>query len=224
MTIKKLLPEDRPRDKLIQRGPESLTNAELIAIMVGTGSAGYSALDIGSGLIERWETLNALFQADLKVFSTSRGVSEVLYCRLQASIELANRCLYETISRETTIENPSATRQYLVSRLRHLNHEVFSVLFLDNAHRVIQYEELFQGTINGASVYPRRVLERAMQLNAAAVILAHNHPSGVAEPSQADKHITKTLINALALVDIRVLDHFVIGDSEAISFAERGLI
>lgn len=224
MTINKLLPGDRPRDKLIQRGPESLTNAELIAIMVGTGSAGYSALDIGICLMERWETLNALFRADINAFSSSKGVSKVLYCRLQASIELANRCLYETISRDITIESPSATRRYLVSKLRHLNHEVFAVLFLDNAHRVIQYEELFQGTINGASVYPRRVLERAMQLNAAAVIFAHNHPSGVAEPSQADKHITKTLINALALVDIRVLDHFVIGDSEAISFAERGLI
>ncbi len=224
MTIKNLPQAERPRRKLLQLGVTSLSNAELLAILIGSGRQGCSALDIGHQLIKDWPSLNELVNADLNQLRTCHGVSQVFYCRLQASMELASRCLQETLQRETTIENPATTRRFLISRLRHLNHEVFAVLFLDNAHRLIQYEVLFEGTINGASVYPRRVLERAMKWNAAAVILAHNHPSGIAEPSQADEQITQTLVKTLSFVDVRVLDHIIIGANNAISLAERGLL
>ena len=224
MTIKNLHPRERPRRKLLQRGVENLSDAELLAIMIGSGRAGMSALDIGHQLLNDWDSLNDLINADLSQLQQCKGVNRVFYCRLKAAMELTSRCLQESLTRDTAIENPAATRRFLISRLRNLNHEVFAVLFLDNAHRLIQYEILFEGTINGASVYPRRVLERAMNWHAAAVILAHNHPSGIAEPSQADEQITRTLIKTLALVDIRVLDHFIIASNSAVSMAERGLI
>ena len=224
MTIKNLHPKERPRRKLLHRGAESLSDAELLAIMIGSGRAGMSALDIGHQLLKDWDSLNDMVNADLAQLQQSYGINQVFYCRIKAAMELTSRCIQETLSRDTTIENPTATRRFLISRLRNLNHEVFAVLFLDNAHRLIQYEVLFEGTINGASVYPRRVLERAMHWHAAAVILAHNHPSGIAEPSQADEQITQTLIKTLALVDIRVLDHLIIASNSAVSLAERGLI
>ncbi len=224
MTIKNLPQYERPREKLLHLGVEKLTNAELLAVMIGSGRSGLSALDLSHDLLARWQSLRSLFQISLTELQQTPGVSEVLFCRLQASLELSSRCLLESLKRDTVIDNPRTTRQFLMSRLRHLSHEVFAVMFLDNAHRLIEFEILFEGTINGASVYPRRVLERAIDWQAAAVIFAHNHPSGVAEPSQADQRITKTLIQALSLVDVRVLDHLIIGDSEAVSFAERGLI
>ena len=224
MTIKNLPQYERPREKLLHLGVEHLSNAELLAVMIGNGRSGQSALDLSHDLLTQWQSLRCLFQISLQQLQQTRGVSEVLYCRLQASVELSRRSLLESLKRETVIDNPRTTRQFLMSRLRHLSHEVFAVMFLDNAHRLIEFEVLFEGTINGASVYPRRVLERAIDWQAAAVIFAHNHPSGIAEPSQADQNITKTLIKALSLVDIRVLDHLIIGDCEAVSFAERGLI
>ena len=224
MTIHSLLSPERPREKLLARGAEQLTDIELLAVLIGSGCQGQSALTIARQLISHWQSVNALCQADFKGVNKSHGVSRVFYARLHAGLELANRCAQETMSRSTVLENPQTSRRFLINKLRHLKHEVFAVLFLDNAHRLIQFEVLFHGTINGASVYPRRVLERSMQLNAAAVILAHNHPSGVAEPSQADEQITQTLITTLRLVDIRVLDHLVIAANEAVSFAERGLI
>jgi len=224
VTVITLPPQDRPREKLLKCGAEHLTNVELLALIIGSGSCGLSVLDIASNLLAESGSLRDLLEIDQQEFVSNKGVGEVAYCRIQAMKELATRHLYESISNGDTMDNPTITRQFLISKLRHLRHEVFAVLFLDNAHRVIHYETLFHGTINGASVYPRRVLERAMAHNCAAVILAHNHPSGVAEPSQADTQITETLKKTLAMVDIRVLDHFVIGEAEAVSFAERGLI
>jgi DNA repair protein RadC len=150
------------------------------------------------------------------------GLGEAKYAQLQAVLEMARRHLQEQLQRETALDNPDTTRRYLLSRLRHHQHEVFACLFLDNRHRIICFEELFHGTIDGASVHPREVVKRALYHNAAAVILAHNHPSGIAEPSRADIQITRRLVEALALVDIRVLDHLVIGDAEGVSLAERG--
>ena len=224
MTIKNLHPDEQPRSKLLQRGAASLSNAELLAVMIGSGRSGSSALDIAHQLMQDWQGLNQLFSADLNGLKQSFGVNQVFYCRLQASMELSSRCLQESLSREITIDNPATTRHFLQTKLRNLNHEVFAVLFLDNAHRLIEYEVLFEGTINGASVYPRRVLERSMKNHAAAVILAHNHPSGISEPSQADQQITQTLVKTLSLVDIRVLDHIIIGANTTTSLAERGLI
>ena len=224
MTIKNLHPQERPREKLLKSGVKHLSNAELLAILIGNGHSGQSALDISRQLLVDCNGLNGLMNANLKQLKQTFGINQVFYCRLKASMEIVSRSLEEKLIRDTTIDSPTTTRQFLMSRLRHLNHEVFAVLFLDNAHRLISYEVLFEGTINGASVYPRRVLERAMQLNSAAVILAHNHPSGIAEPSQADEKITKTLKQTLSVVDIRVLDHIIIGSNQAVSMAERGLL
>jgi DNA repair protein RadC len=169
-------------------------------------------------------SLRALLQADLKLFCQHAGLGPAKYVQLQAVMEMARRHLYEDLKRGDALTSPGAVRQYLKSRLLALPHEVFACLFLDNQHRVIAFEELFRGTLDSASVYPREVMKRALAHNAAALILTHNHPSGVAEPSQADLHLTRRLREALALVDIRVLDHLVIGDGEPVSLAERGLI
>ena len=179
---------------------------------------------LARNLIKQYEGLRSLCDAPRNNFCQHHGVGIVAYSRIQATLELGRRYLFETISRGDAFENPAITRRFLSAKLRHHGHEVFGVLFLDNAHRVIVFEELFHGTINGASVYPRVVLQRALTHNAAAVIFAHNHPSGVAEPSTADRQITETLSSVLSMVDIRVLDHFIIGEAEAVSFAERGLL
>ena len=224
MTLKKLPANERPREKLLQYGVGQLSNSELLAILIGNGQASRSALDIARDLLAETETLQRLFYMSRDEFVSYPGVSDVTYCRIQAIAELFNRQLQEHLVREDPLVNPEITRRFLISKLRHLKHEAFAILYLDNAHRLIHFNILFEGTINSANVYPRRVLQEAIQYNAAAIILAHNHPSGVAEPSQADKNITELLTKALNLVDIRVLDHFVIGQSEALSFAENGLI
>jgi DNA repair protein RadC len=215
--------DERPREKLLLRGPGALTDAELLAIFIRTGVAGKTAVDLARELLERYGGLRDLLSADRKSFCASAGLGEAKYALLQAVLEMGRRHLYETVKRGDVLTSPEATRGYLIVRLRDIPYEVFTCLFLDNRHRVIAYEELFRGTLDGASVHPREVVKRALHHNAAAVIFAHNHPSGVAEPSQADERITQRLKEALALVDIRVLDHMVIGD-EVVSFAERGLI
>ena len=215
--------DERPREKLLLRGPGALTDAELLAIFLRTGVAGKTAVDLARELLESYGGLRDLLSADRKSFCAGAGLGEAKYALLQAVLEMGRRHLYEIVERGDVLTSPEATRGYLISRLRDIPYEVFACLFLDNRHRVIAYEELFRGTIDGASVHPREVVKRALHHNAAAVILAHNHPSGVAEPSQADERITQRLKDALALVDIRVLDHMVIGD-EVVSFAERGLI
>ncbi|MGX2028986.1 MULTISPECIES: RadC family protein [Methylocaldum] len=216
--------DERPREKLLQKGPLALSDAELLAIFLRTGVKGKTAVDLSRELLNEFGSLRALLESDFERFSRSRGLGTAKYALLQAVLEMARRHLKETLRRGSALTSPDLTRRYLAAQLRSHPHEVFAALFLDNQHRIIEFEELFRGTIDGASVYPREVVKKALSFNAAAVIFAHNHPSGIAEPSEADKHITHRLKQALSLIDIRVLDHFIVGDGEAYSFAEHGLI
>jgi len=224
MAIKDWLIEDRPREKLLQRGSAALTDAELLAIFLRTGVQGKSAVDLARDLLADFGSLKALLDADQQRFCQAHGLGDAKYAQLQAVLEMAKRHFKEVLQRGNALTSPDITRAYLSAQLRGYSYEVFACLFLDNQHRVIQLDELFRGTIDGASVYPREVVKKALHHNAAAVIFAHNHPSGIAEPSSADKHITEKLKQALALFDIRVLDHFIIGDGPPYSFAEHGLL
>jgi DNA repair protein RadC len=215
---------ERPREKLINLGADALSDAELLAIFLRTGIKGKTAVDLARDIISHFGGLRNLLVADKKAFCRFCGLGEAKFAQLQAVLELSRRHLKETLKRGEYLQNPQATQDYLSARLRDLPYEVFACLFLDNQHRVIEFEILFQGTINGSSVHPREVVRKTLKHNAAALILAHNHPSGVAEPSSADRHITKTLTEALALIDVRVLDHIVVGDGECVAFSERGWI
>jgi DNA repair protein RadC len=215
---------ERPREKLLALGPGALSDAELLAIFLRTGVPGQTAVELARTLISQYGSLRALFQADARRFCATRGLGSAKYAQLHAALELTRRQLRERLGHSQAITNPADTERYLTARLRDYPYEVFACLFLDTRHRIIDYEELFRGTIDGASVHPREVVRRALQHNAAAVIFAHNHPSGVAEPSQADQRLTRRLAQALGLIDVRVLDHFVIGDRAAVSFAQRGMI
>jgi len=222
VTIRDWPAGERPREKLLARGPAALSDAELLAIFLRSGTHGKTAVDLARELLLAWGGLRPLLEAERRRFCAMHGLGEAKYAQLQAVLEMARRHLREQLQREAILDNPDTTRRYLISHLRHHQHEVFACLFLDNRHRIICFEELFRGTIDGASVHPREVVKRALYHNAAAVILAHNHPSGVAEPSRADLQITQRLVEALALVDIRVLDHLVVGDGNGVSLAERG--
>ena len=224
MSIRDWPDDERPREKLLQRGPAALSDAELLAIFLRVGVPGRSAVDLARDMLKQHGNLRTLLELDQAAFCATPGLGPAKFVQLQAVLELAHRHLAETLNRADAIQSVADTRRYLMARMRHHQSEVFSCLFLDNKHRVIQYEELFFGTIDSSSVHPRQVVKRALYHNAAAVIVAHNHPSGVAEPSRADELITHTLKQALALVDIKVLDHFVVGAASTISFAERGLI
>lgn len=215
---------ERPREKLLQRGSKALSDAELLAIFLRTGVAGKTAVDLARDLLVEYGSLRSLLGADLKRFCRSKGLGSAKFVQLQAVLEISRRYLQETLSRGDNLRDPDHTRRFLISRLRHLPYEVFGVLFLDNRHRIICFDEIFRGTIDGASVHPREIVRQTLDYNAAAVIFAHNHPSGVAEPSDADRSITQRLKQALALIDVRVLDHFIIGDGVATSFAERGIL
>ena len=215
---------ERPREKLLTDGAASLSDAELLAIFLRTGIPGSSAVDMARQLLRDFGSLRALLGADRQTFCAERGLGTAKYAQLQAVLEMARRHLGETLQQGSALTDPATTRRYLSTCLRDHDHEVFACLLLDNRHRVLRFSELFHGTLNGASVYPREVVKHALRHNAAAVIFAHNHPSGVAEPSEADRHLTRRLKSALELVEIRVLDHIVIGDGEEVSFAERGLI
>lgn len=215
---------ERPREKLLSQGAAALSDAELLAIFLRTGLPGRSAVDLARDLLHGFGSLRALLQADIKVFCGHAGLGPAKFVQLQAVMEMSRRHLYEEIQRGDALTSPGSVRRYLKSQLLGLPHEVFACLFLDNQHRVIAFEELFRGTLDSASVYPREVVKRALAHNAAALILTHNHPSGVSEPSQADLMLTRRLKESLALVDIRVLDHLVVGDGEPVSFAERGLL
>ena len=215
---------ERPREKLINLGAHVLSDSELLSIFLRTGIKGKTAVDLARDIISHFGGLRNLLTADKKAFCQFCGLGEAKFAQLQAVLELSRRHLKETLQRGEYLQNPQATRDYLSARLRDLPYEVFACLFLDNQHRVIEFEILFQGTINGASVHPREVVRKTLKHNAAALILAHNHPSGIAEPSSADRHITKQLTEALALIDVRVLDHSVVGDGECVAFSERGWI
>ena len=213
---------ERPRERLLSLGAGALSDAELLAIFLRTGVEGRSAVDLARELLSKFGSLRRLVAASSNEFCQMHGLGQAKYAQLQAAIEMGRRVLAEGLKQGTTLSDPDSTRRYLSAWLRDRDREVFAVLFLDSQHRVLAAEELSQGTIDAASVYPREVVKRALALGAAAVIFAHNHPSGVAEPSAADRALTDRLKQALALVDVRVLDHFVVGEGPPTSFAERG--
>jgi DNA repair protein RadC len=215
---------ERPREKLLDKGVAALSDAELLAILLRSGTRGQSAVDLARQVLRNFTSLRKLITADRQTFCAQLGLGAARYAELQAAVEIAKRHMSETLRAGPSLASPRATRDFLSSQLRDLEHEVFVCLYLDKRHRLIQYQELFRGTIDGASVHPREIVKLALQRNSAAIIIAHNHPSGVPEPSHADELITQRVKEALALVDIRLLDHIIIGDGASVSLAERGLI
>lgn len=215
---------ERPREKLILQGAGSLSDAELLAIFLRTGTPGQTAVDLARSLIQTFGSLRTLLTASKADFCRQHGLGPAKYVQLQAVLELGHRHLYESLQRGSPLTDTQATQRYLLARMRDYAHEVFACLFLDSKHRIIQFAELFHGSLTGASVYPREVVKQALACNAGAVIFVHNHPSGVAEPSQADQQLTRQLKQALALVEVKVLDHVVVGDGECVTFVERGLL
>lgn len=222
MSIRDWPAAERPREKLLEQGPESLSDAELLAIFLRTGVSGKSAVDLARHLLHQFGSLRTLLEADQVTFSKHLGLGPAKFAQLQAVLEMARRHLAERLRRDSVMESPLAVRDYLKAMLRHEPHEVFGCLFLDSKHRVLAFESLFRGSIDSTSVYPRQVVKRALAHNAAALILCHNHPSGNTDPSQADRMLTKRLQEALELIDVRVLDHFIVGDGDPLSMAEYG--
>ncbi len=224
MSIKNWPATERPREKLLNQGVSALSDAELLAIFLQTGTAGLSAVELARNLLHQFGGLSAVLRAQRNVFCAAHGVGSARYSLLQAALELSRRHIFSEVRETDVLSSPGQVREYLSLHLAVLEHEVFAALFLDNRHRVIAYREMFQGTIDAAAVYPREVVKRCLALNAAAVIFAHNHPSGVAEPSDTDVRLTRRLVDALALIDVRVLDHLIIGQGVQTSLAERGLM
>ena len=222
MAIRDWPVDTRPREKLLRQGVSALTDAELVAVFLRTGVKGKSAVDLGRELLDRFGGLSGLCRADQKAACAAPGVGEAKYALLQAVMEMARRTLNEDMQGGDALDSPDAVRAYLRLLLHGKEYEVFCCVFLDAQNRVIAVEELFRGTLTQTSVYPREIIKRALFHNAGALILAHNHPSGVAEPSQADRQLTRHLTEALALVDIRVLDHFIVAGAASLSFKEAG--
>jgi len=224
-TLKSWPSSERPREKLLTLGAASLSDAELLAIFLRTGVKGCNVVDLSRNLLLNFGSLANVFRANQQEFCQQHGLGSAKYVQLQACLEMSKRYLAEQLIQQgSALTSSQATRDYLTSELRHETREVFAVLFLDNQHQVLKFERLFFGTLNAATVYPRVVVEQAIKHHAAAVILAHNHPSGVAEASIADKHITQKLEQALQLIDVRVLDHMIIAGHQCYSFAEHGEI
>lgn len=213
---------ERPREKLLEKGAEALSDAELLAIFLRVGVTGKSAVDLARDLLQHFGSLTRLFNADQAEFNAFHGMGPAKYAQLQAVLEMARRALGENLKQGDALNSPRAVRDYLRLRLGGRNHEIFMVVFLDAQNRVLAAEEMFRGTLTQTSVYPREILIHALRHNAAGVILAHNHPSGIAEPSQADRWLTDQLKTALGLVDVKVIDHFIVAGSEGFSFCERG--
>lgn len=224
MTWTTLPAEERPREKLLVHGVAALSDSELLAVLLGTGGAGRDVLTLARALLQRFDGWHGLLCARREALVSEPGFGVAKYTLLQAALEVARRHAHEELRLGAVISSPSRTRQFLQFHLRDTSREVFCCLFLNAQHALIRCENLFLGTLDGAAVYPRVVLKRALELEAAAVIFGHNHPSGVAEPSAADRRITERLQAALALVDIRVLDHIIVGRGRAYSFAEDGLL
>jgi len=224
MTIRDWPLTERPREKLLEHGAQVLSDAELLALLLGSGTRGRNAVELARTLISDFGSLRNLLSADGPRALARRGVGPARYAIMQAALELTRRHFREALRLGPTLAAPEMTRTFLLAQLRDRPYEVFCCLYLDNRHRLIVFEELFRGTIDRAGVHPREVLRQTLMHNAAAVIFAHNHPSGVLEPSQADELITRRLKEALALVDVRVLDHFIVGEGMCFSFAEHGLL
>jgi len=224
MTIRDWPLAERPREKLLERGAHALSDAELLALLLGSGTRGLSAVELARTLIADFGSLRSLLAADGPQALARAGVGPARYAVMQAALELTRRHFREALRLGPALAAPELTRTFLQAQLRDRPYEVFCCLYLDNRHRLIAFEELFRGTIDRAGVHPREVLRQTLLHNAAAVIFAHNHPSGVLEPSQADELITRRLKEALALMDVRVLDHFIIGDGQCYSFSEHGLL
>ena len=222
MNIQQWPVTQRPRERLLLHGPATLNDAELLAIFLRTGIAGRNAVELGRDLLVRFGSLNRLFAASRDEFCACPGMGSATYAQLQAVMEMVRRALAETCRAQDALSSPGAVRDWLRLSLGPREHETFCVLFLDNQNRLIASEDMFRGTLTEARVYPREVLKQALAYNAAAVILAHNHPSGVADPSAADRQLTRQLTEALSLVDIRVLDHFIVTSHGIASFAEAG--
>ena len=222
MAIRDWPADQRPREKLLARGAATLSDAELLAIFLRTGVVGKSAVELAHELIAAFGGLRALLRAELPAFTAGKGLGAAKYAQLQAVLELARRHLAEELERGAALGDPVAAERFLRAQLRDLDHEVFAALFLDAQHRVLAFEVLARGTIDGAAVYPREIVKAALRHRAAALILTHNHPSGHAEPSAADRALTERLRQALATIDVRVLDHLVIGEGAPTSFAARG--
>jgi len=224
MTIKQWPAGERPREKLLQRGPQALSDAELLAIFLRTGVKGCSAVELSRQLLQRFGNLAALLSADQADFCASPGLGPAKYAQLQAVLEMSRRHLAEGLSKQDVFTSPDSVQRYLRTQLQHQQREVFAGLFLDSQHQLLAYEEIFQGSVASASVHPREIVKLALKHNAAALIVAHNHPSGIAEPSQSDIRITDRIRQALELVDVRLLDHMVVGSGEVRSLAEMGYL
>jgi DNA repair protein RadC len=223
MAISDWRPEERPRERLLTEGAGSLPDADLLAVLLRTGVRGKTAVDLGQELLARYGSITRLLSAGPELLDI-RGLGQAKTAQFAAAIELARRAMAEDLKERNALTSPGAVRDYLRVALGHRPHEVFVCIWLDAQHKVIGIEDAFKGTLTQTSVYPREIVKRALVRNAAAVIFAHNHPSGVAQPSQADELLTRNLKEALALVEVKVLDHFIVAGNQAISFAERGLL
>jgi DNA repair protein RadC len=224
MSLKDLPADARPREKLLQRGPQALADAELLALLLRTGIAGTGVLQLAQQVLDTFGGWAGLLRATPADLQRIKGLGPAKRAELAAVLEIARRSLAQPLSDAPVFDRPQAVKDYVALHLRGLPHEVFAVLFLDTQHRLLALEELFRGTLAQTSVYPREVVKRALALNAGAAILAHNHPSGAAEPSRADEFLTTSIRSALQLVDVRLLDHLVVGGQDVVSFAERGLL
>ena len=214
---------ERPRERLLESGADALSDAELLAIFLRIGTKGKSAVDLARELLNEFGSLRKLLSADINEFCQAKGLGEAKYTQLQACLEMSRRYLYESLDRDGPLSNPDQAKQFLLMRMRDYSKEIFACLFLDSKNRVIEYKELFSGSLTSAEVHPREIVKEALKNNAHAVIFAHNHPSGDAKPSQSDIDLTHDLKSALATVDIKVLDHLVVGD-QVVSLAEEGII
>jgi DNA repair protein RadC len=223
MSIKDLPADARPREKLLARGPQALSDVELLAILLRTGMAGKNVFQLSEELLAP-DGIAGLLIATVQSLQLVKGLGPAKQAELLAVFELARRALSQRLKEREAFHTPGAVKQYLQLQLAHKNHEVFAVLFLDSQNRMLALEELFRGTLSQTSVYPREVVMRALHHQAAAVVLSHNHPSGSVQPSRADEHLTQTLKASLALVDVRVLDHIIVGQGQALSMAEQGLM
>jgi DNA repair protein RadC len=224
MVLKDIPADARPREKLLASGAGALADAELVALLLRTGLRGVSVLQLAQQMLDHFGGITGLLHASVDDLKVIKGLGPAKRAEIAAVIELARRALVQELAQRPVFERPEQVKSYLQLQLGGRNFEVFAVMFLDSQHRLLKLEEMFRGTLTQTSVYPREVVKRALDLHAGAVVLAHNHPSGAAEPSRADEFLTQTLKTALALIDVRVLDHLIVGHGEVVSFAERGLL